>query len=74
MTRRSQIIEDVMSARNWATTLLIAQSSRTKRRKKINTRRRARTLRKDIKVVLMLVKKGSQVMKNPTSKVWHHSP
>ena len=31
MTRRSQIIEDAMSARNWATTLPIAQSSRTKK-------------------------------------------
>jgi len=45
-----------------------------KKMKRRNTRRRARTSRKDIKVVLMLVKSGSQAMKNPTRKVWHHLP
>ena len=74
MTRRSQIIEDVMSARSWGITLSIALDSRIRKMKRRNTRRRARTLRKDNKVVLMLVKKGSQVMKNPTRKEWHHLP
>ena len=74
MTRRSQIIEDAMSARNWANTLPIAQSSRTSRRKRRSTRRRARTSRQDIKVVLMLVKNGSQIMKAPTRKECHLLP
>ena len=74
MTRRSQTIEDAISARSWTTRSPIVQNSRTKRRKRRSTRRRARTSRKDIKVVLMLVKSGSQVMKNPTRKVWHHLP
>jgi len=55
-------------------TLPIALDSRTRKMKRRNTRIRARTLRKDIKVVLMLVKSGIQAMKNPTRKVWHHSP
>ena len=73
-TRRSQIIEDAMSARSWGITLSIALDSRTRKMKRTNTRRRARTLRRNLKVVLMLVKNESQAMKNPTKKVWHLLP
>ena len=73
-TRRCQTIEDAMNARSRGITLPIALDSRTRKMKRRNTRRRARTLRRNLKVVLMLVKNESQAMKNPTRKVWHHLP
>jgi hypothetical protein len=62
--------EDAMSARRWATTLPIAHNLRTKKRRRRGTRRRARTTRRNIKVMLMLVKSGSLYMKTPIKKVW----
>jgi hypothetical protein len=63
MTRRSHHKEDAMSARKWAITLPIAHNCRTRKSRRGGTRR-------NIKVMLILVKNGSLVMKTLIMKVW----